>query len=56
MSAADSLASRLTDRQVGLLAAVTLAMGGGETPALTYEEWCEAERLMGEVDAEEVVQ
>lgn len=53
MSPAESLASRLTDRQVGLLAAVTLAMGGGDVPALSYDEWCEAELLMGEVDGEE---
>lgn len=53
MTPADVLASRLTDRQVGLLAAVTIAMCGGDVPALSYAEWCEAERLMGEVDGEE---
>lgn len=53
MSPAEALASSLTDRQVGLLAAVTIAMGGGDVPALSYAEWCEAERLMGEVDGEE---
>lgn len=28
-------------------------MCGGDVPALSYAEWCEAERLMGEVDGEE---
>lgn len=55
LSAADSLASSLTDRQVQLLAAVTLAMGGGETPELSYDEWCEAERLLESIEGEEVV-
>lgn len=54
LSAADSLASNLTDRQVQLLAAVTLAMGGGETPELSYDEWCEAEQLLESIEGEEV--
>lgn len=33
---------------------MTLAMGGGDVPELSYDEWCEAELLMGEVDGEEV--
>lgn len=42
--AASSLASDLSDRQVRLLATVSAAMAG-EPVELTYEEWCEAERL-----------
>jgi hypothetical protein len=50
---ADALAAKLSDRQVSLLASVSLAMTGGDAPALTYEEWCEAESLFESIETEE---
>lgn len=49
---ADRIATKLTDREVQLLAAVTVALGGGATPDLSYAEWCEAEALLERVDGE----
>ena len=49
----DALAARLTDRQVSLLASVSLAMTGGDAPVLSYAEWCEAEALFETIDTEE---
>jgi hypothetical protein len=51
--AADAIATKLTDRQVKLLAAVSLGLSARRAPVLSYEEWCEAESLFETIETEE---
>ena len=49
----DALTNKLTDRQVSLLASVSQALTGGPKPELSYAEWCEAEALFEQIEADE---
>lgn len=47
---AEQLATKLTDRQVQLLATVSAAMAG-EAVDLSLDEWCEAESLFESLES-----